>query len=119
MTKAAATSLSKKKPSKKVEERAERVRTLLPILKQTYPQAKCSLDYTNPFELLIATILSAQCTDERVNIVTKDLFRKYRNPRQLANVAQAELAKDIHSSGFFRKRARSWRGMAAVIVGRP
>src|SRR5688572_20089538 len=104
------------RPSKRVQERSERVRAILPILKQTYPQAKCSLDHTNPFELLIATILSAQCTDERVNMVTKDLFRKYRNPRQLANVAQEELEKDIQSTGFFRNKAKSLRGMAAAIV---
>jgi endonuclease-3 len=104
------------KPSKRVADRAERVRTILPILKQRYPQAKCSLDYTNPFELLIATILSAQCTDERVNIVTKDLFRKYRTPKQLANVAQEELEKAIQSTGFFRNKAKSLRGMAAAVV---
>ena len=104
------------KPSKRVADRAERVRTILPILKQRYPQAKCSLDYTNPFELLIATILSAQCTDERVNIVTKDLFRKYRTPTQLANVAQEELEKAIQSTGFFRNKAKSLRGMAAAVV---
>jgi endonuclease-3 len=111
MAKAVAT-----KSSKKVQERAERVRAILPILKKMYPQAKCSLDYTNPFELLIATILSAQCTDERVNIVTKEMFRKYRTPKQLASVAQEELEQDIQSTGFFRNKAKSLRGMAAAIV---
>ena len=104
------------KTSKKVQDRAERVRKILPILKQTYPEAKCSLDYSTPFQLLVATILSAQCTDERVNIVTKDLFRTYRTPKDLARVPQEELEKDIQSTGFFRNKAKSLRGMAAAVV---
>jgi endonuclease-3 len=102
--------------SKKFEDRRERVRIILPILKKLYPKAKCSLDYKNPFQLIIATILSAQCTDERVNKVTPDLFRKYPNPKALAAADQNELEKDIQSTGFFRNKAKSLRGMATAIV---
>src|SRR3954465_9335103 len=107
-----------KAPSKTLQTRADRVRTILPILKKTYPQAKCSLDHSNPLQLLVATILSAQSTDERVNIVTKDLFRKYRNAKDYANVEQEELEKDIHSTGFYRNKAKSLRNMAAALVER-
>ena len=105
-----------KAPSKKVQARIDRVRTILPILKKTYPAAKCSLDYGKPLELLVATILSAQCTDDRVNIVTKTLFKKYRSAKDYANVAQQELEKDIQSTGFYRNKAKSIRGMAAALL---
>jgi len=103
---------------KRVEARAERVRKILPILKRTYPGAKCSLEFKTPLELLIATILSAQCTDERVNAVTKGLFKKHRSAAELARVSQEELEKDIQSAGFFRNKAKSLRGMAAALVER-
>jgi len=74
------------------------------------------LDYKNPLQLLIATILSAQCTDERVNKVTPELFKKYRDAKSLAAADQNELEKDIQSTGFFRNKAKSLRGMAAAIV---
>jgi len=102
--------------SKRIEERRQRLAVILPLLKKIYPQAKCSLDYKNPFQLIIATILSAQCTDERVNKVTPDLFKKYPNPKALAAAQQSELEKDIQSTGFFRNKAKSLRGMAAGIV---
>src|SRR3954453_6785604 len=106
-------------PSKAtIEARRQRVAAILPILKATYPHAKCSLDHSNPLQLLVATILSAQSTDERVNIVTKDLFRKYRNAKDYANVEQEELEKDIHSTGFYRNKAKSLRNMAAALVER-
>jgi endonuclease-3 len=104
--------------TKKFQDRRERVRVILPILKKLYPKAKCSLDYRNPLQLLIATILSAQCTDERVNKVTPDLFKKYPNAKALAAADQNELEKDIQSTGFFRNKAKSLRGMAAAIVER-
>ena len=104
--------------SKKWQQRKARVEAVLPILKRTYPQAKCSLDYRTPLQLLVATILSAQCTDERVNIVTKSLFRKYRTAQDLAAVPQEELERDIQSTGFFRNKAKSLRGMAAALVER-
>src|SRR5690242_9293758 len=102
--------------SKKLQVRRERVRVILPILKRTYPNAKCSLDHTTPLELLVATILSAQCTDDRVNIVTKDLFKKYRSAKAYAAAAQEVLEKDIQSTGFYRNKAKSLRGMAASLL---
>src|SRR5438874_9110640 len=102
--------------SKKLQVRQERVRVILPILKKTYPNAKCSLDHSTPLELLVATILSAQCTDDRVNIVTRTLFKKYRKPADYARVPQEELEKDIQSTGFYRNKARSIRGMAQSLV---
>src|SRR5438067_12741572 len=85
----------------------ERVRKIIRLLKRAYPNAKCSLNHSNAFELLIATILSAQCTDERVNIVTADLFRKYRRPEDYLKASSRELEKDIRTTGFFRNKTRS------------
>ena len=87
-------------------------------LKRAYPDAKCSLNHSNPFELLIATILSAQCTDERVNIVTADLFRKYTKPEDYLNVSPRELEKDIQSTGFFRNKTKSIQGTSKTVDGR-
>src|SRR4051812_45395364 len=95
--------------SKTIEARRQRVAAILPILKRTYPRAKCSLDYGNPLELLVATILSAQCTDERVNIVTKSLFKKYRTAKDYAKVEPEELEKEIQSTGFYRNKTKSLR----------
>lgn len=103
-------------PSKTFLTRRARVSAILPILKRTYPDAKCSLDHHTPLELLVATILSAQSTDERVNIVTKDLFKKYRNAADYAGASQEELERDIHSTGFYRNKAKSLRAMAAALV---
>src|SRR4051812_34705947 len=103
------------KVSKKLQTRRDRVRALLPILKKTYPTAKCSLDHHNPLELLVATILSAQCTDERVNIVTKDLFKKYKSAADYAKVKPQELEKDIQSTGFYRNKTKSIRSMAQSL----
>lgn len=105
-----------KGPSKTLQVRRRRVEALLPILKRTYPQARCSLDHRSPLELIVATILSAQSTDERVNIVTKDLFKKYRKADDYAKVSQEELERDIHSTGFYRNKARSLRTMAQALV---
>jgi endonuclease-3 len=104
--------------SKKFLARKARVETVLPILKRTYLHARCSLDFRTPLELIVATILSAQCTDERVNIVTKDLFRKYRTAADYARVPQEELEKDIQSTGFYRNKAKSLRGMGQALVER-
>jgi endonuclease-3 len=105
-----------KAPSKAFMERKARVDAILPLLKRTYPEAKCSLDHTSPLELLVATILSAQSTDERVNLVTKTLFKKYRTARDYAQVPQEELERDIRSTGFYRNKARSLRAMAQALV---
>ncbi|RPI59328.1 MAG: endonuclease III [Planctomycetaceae bacterium] len=87
------------------------------ILRKTYSNAKCSLEFVDPLQLLVATILSAQCTDDRVNIVTKDLFKKYRTAKDFAAVPQEELEQAVRSTGFFRNKAKSIRGAAAKIVG--
>jgi endonuclease-3 len=84
-------------------------------LKKEYPDAHCELIHSNAFELLVATILSAQCTDERVNIVTANLFRKYRKPQDYLEVAPEELEQDIRSTGFFRNKAKSIRGASLKI----
>ncbi len=85
-------------------------------LKNAYPDAHCGLVHSNAFELLIATILSAQCTDERVNIVTATLFRKYRGPQDFIDAAQEELEKDIHSTGFFRNKAKNIKVASQRLV---
>jgi len=87
-------------------------------LEKRYPDAKCSLDFTNPFELLIATILSAQSTDARVNIVTKSLFRKYPAPRAFADASQVEMEKDVRQTGFFRNKAKAVINCSKAIVER-
>jgi endonuclease III len=102
--------------SKIVRQRQERVQKILPILRKTYPNAKCSLNYSNPLQLLVATILSAQCTDERVNIVTKGLFKKYCRAEDYAAAPQEELEKEIQSTGFYRNKAKSLRAMARSLV---
>lgn len=84
-------------------------------LKRIYPDAHCALHHNSPFELLIATILSAQCTDERVNIVTADLFRKYRQPADYLKVGLPEIEQDIRSTGFYRNKAKSVQGTARRI----
>src|SRR6266487_3041476 len=97
-------------------DRKKRLRKIIRELKSAYPDAKCTLNHTNPFELLIATILSAQCTDERVNIVTADLFRKYRKPEDYLKVSEKELQKDIRTTGFFRNKTKSIQGTARVLI---
>jgi len=87
-----------------------RTRRIIGLLKNEYPDATCSLNHTSPLELLIATILSAQCTDERVNLVTADLFRKYRTCDDYADAHPSELEQDIRSTGFFRNKAKAIQG---------
>lgn len=99
-----------------MEELKARVRDVIRRLKRAYPDAKCSLNHSNPFELLIATILSAQCTDERVNIVTADLFRKYKKPEDYLAVPPRELEKDIQSTGFFRNKTKSIQGTSKMLT---
>ena len=85
-------------------------------LRAAYPDAVCSLMYRDPLQLLVATILAAQCTDERVNLVTKTLFSKYRRPEDYLAVPQEELEDDVHTCGFFRQKAKSIRGSCARIL---
>jgi endonuclease-3 len=99
-----------------IEELKTRTRDIIRRLKRAYPGAKCSLNHSNPFELLVATILSAQCTDERVNIVTADLFRKYKKPEDYLKVSPRELEKDIQSTGFFRNKTKSIQGTSKMLT---
>lgn len=99
-----------------IKNKAERTAELIKRLKKAYPDAHCALNHSNAFELLIATILSAQCTDERVNIVTSTLFRKYRGPQDFAAVSQEELEQDVKSTGFFRNKAKSIRAASQRIL---
>ena len=84
-----------------------RARKIVRALKKAYPDAKIALDFRNPLELLVATILSAQCTDERVNMVTPALFEKYRTARDYAAADAAALEQDVRSTGFYRAKSRS------------
>ena len=105
------------KRPKTAAERKQRVAGILRILDQMYPGATCALHHRNPWELLVATILSAQCTDKRVNEVTPGLFAKYPTPRDFAAVRPDVLAGDIRSTGFFNNKAKSIVGAAKRIVG--
>lgn len=98
------------------KEDKDRTRKIIARLRKAYPDAKCSLNHTSPFELLIATILSAQCTDERVNIVTADLFRKYRSCSDYLKVPTSELQNDVRTTGFFRNKTRSIQGVCRILV---
>ncbi|HUK64857.1 MAG TPA: endonuclease III [Dongiaceae bacterium] len=98
--------------------RRGRARRILTRLQKAYPDAKIALDFSTPLELLIATILSAQCTDERVNMVTPGLFRKYPTVHALATADPAKLESEIRSTGFFRAKTRSLLGMARALVER-
>lgn len=93
-----------------------RAKKIIQLLKKEYPEAKCALKHKNPLELLIATILSAQCTDERVNIVTEKLFKKYKKAEDYAHVSQKELEEDVHSTGFYRNKAKNIRACTEDIV---
>lgn len=95
---------------------AERVGKILPILEKAYPDAKTALDFANPLELLIATILSAQCTDERVNRVTKDLFQKYKSAADWTKADIKEIESDIRSTGFFRHKAMNIQSACKKII---
>jgi endonuclease-3 len=96
-------------------EEKQRTRKIIRLLKREYPDARCSLNHSSPLELLIATILSAQCTDERVNIVTAELFRKYRRSEDYYEVAQTELETDIRSTGFYHNKAKAIQGACRII----
>lgn len=96
--------------------KADQAKKVISLLKREYPDAECELNHSSPFELLIATILSAQCTDERVNIVTADLFRKFRGPADYLAVPPEELEQDIRSTGFFRNKTKNIRGACQKIL---
>ncbi|MHB0946825.1 MAG: endonuclease III [Sedimentisphaerales bacterium] len=96
----------------------ERVKAILPLLKKTYPNAKCALIHSNPLELLVATILSAQCTDVRVNIVTKTLFEKYKSAGDWANAPLEQIEQDIKSTGFYRNKAANIQKACQKIISK-
>jgi len=98
------------------ESKKKRTRKIIALLKKEYPDAKCSLNFRKPLELMVATILSAQCTDVRVNIVTKTLFKKYRRPQDYYKVPPKELEEDIRSTGFFRNKAKAIQSACKVIA---
>ncbi len=100
------------------EDRRRRARAIVRGLKKLYPDAHCALNHRSAYELLVATILSAQCTDARVNQVTPELFRKYPSPKQLRASNERDLQRVIRSTGFFRNKARNLKGAGAVIVER-
>ena len=96
----------------------KRVKEIIEILDSEYPNARTALHFTNPLELLVATVLSAQCTDERVNKVTRDLFKKYRSAQDYPRVDVAELEEDIRPTGFFRNKAKAIRGFCNDLMER-
>ncbi|HEX2267217.1 MAG TPA: endonuclease III, partial [Actinomycetota bacterium] len=96
-----------------VEERAP---VIIGRLKQAYPDAHVALEFSNPLEMLVATILSAQCTDERVNQVTRTLFKKYRTPEDYLKVPESELAADIRPTGFFNQKTKAIRGASQKLI---
>jgi endonuclease III len=96
--------------------KAARTEQIIARLDRAYPEAHCELNYSNPLELLIATILSAQCTDKRVNLVTADLFQKYRSAADYARVSQAELETAIKTTGFFRNKAKNIKACCEALV---
>jgi endonuclease-3 len=102
--------------SKTVQRRRERVDAILPMLWRLYPDASCSLDFSTPLELVVATILSAQCTDERVNRTTPALFAKYQSAADYAAAEMDELESLVASCGFFRQKAKSIQAMAQALV---
>ena len=99
-----------------LDAKKKRARTIITALEKAYPDAKCALDFTTPLELLVATILAAQCTDERVNIVTSSLFKKYRKAADYAAATPATFEREIQSTGFFRAKTKSVLGMARALL---
>ncbi len=94
----------------------QRVKGILPLLDEHYPETKCYLDHENGYQLLVATILSAQCTDDRVNLVTKDLFKKYQSIEDFAFADITELEEDIRSTGYYRSKAKGIIGSMSLLL---
>lgn len=104
--------------ARRESKRKKRLRTeaIIERLREEYPEARCALHHANPFQLLVATILSAQCTDKRVNLVTPTLFRRYPDPAAFAAAELPELEETIRSTGFFRNKARALKGLGQALV---
>lgn len=96
--------------------KTDKMQKIIQLLEKAHPDAKIALNYTNPLELLIATILSAQCTDKRVNIVTQTLFKKYKTPEDYLKVSQKELEQDIKSTGFYHNKAKNIKKCCKILV---
>jgi endonuclease III len=105
-----------KKSISRLKSEKEHAQKIFSLLKKEYPGVKPALEYNSAFQLLISTILSAQCTDERVNIVTKSLFKKYKVPQDYLEVPKEELEKDIFSTGFYRQKAKSIKNCCDVLI---
>jgi endonuclease III len=105
-------------PVESPEQRRERAGKIIALLRAAYPDAHCSLDFSTPLQLLVATMLSAQCTDERVNQVTKRLFQKYHTAEDYATASPEELEQDVKQTGFYRNKAKHVREAAAQLVAR-
>ena len=99
-----------------VEKLKTRAKKIIKILRATYPDSKCALHHDNPFQLAVATILSAQCTDKRVNMVTPMLFKKYSTPKDFAEAPIQDIEKIIHSTGFYKNKAKSIQGLARQLL---
>lgn len=102
--------------TKREHEKIKRVSEIIKLLEKDYPKAKTALHYSSPLEILVATILSAQCTDKRVNIVTKSLFKKYKTAKDYANADLSELEQDIKSTGFYRNKAKNIKNAGRMLV---
>jgi endonuclease-3 len=105
-------------PRETSEAKKARLKKIIAALDRTYPDAHCELNHTDPLQLLIATILSAQCTDKRVNIVTKELFEKYRSASDYANAPLAELEQAVKTTGFFRNKAKNIQACCRKLIVR-
>jgi len=103
-------------PRESTAVKKERTKKIIAALRQTYPAAHCELDFANPLQLLVATILSAQCTDKRVNLVTRALFKKYRTASDYAKAPRVELEQAIKSAGFFHNKAKNIQAGCAALV---
>jgi len=106
------------RPAETTEQKQVRAQQIMAWLREQYPDARCSLNFRTPLELLVATILSAQCTDERVNQVTAALFQKYRSAQDYARARLAELEEDVKPTGFYRSKARHIQDAAQMLVDR-
>jgi endonuclease-3 len=102
--------------NEKPEEKKTRAKKIVSILKKKYPEAKTKLIFENPFQLLISTILSAQCTDDRVNIVTKELYKKYKTPKDFAGAKLPDLEKAVYSTGFYKAKAKKIQECSISIL---
>jgi len=103
-------------PVESLKHKKERISVIIDYLKKEYPNSKCSLNYASPFQLLVATVLSAQCTDERVNKVVVPLFDKYPTPESFTQLTVGEIGKEIYSTGFYNNKAKSIKGLSHALV---